>query len=266
MHCFRRPPSHRSEAPNPASAPEVAALTRSNCPPSRHPTSRRLRLQARARGGSVPLATEPKAPEPSGHALPSAEPSPAAANEDPELSAQSFVERNEKEAEERLKALTAEAEQLRARLNKLESGIKKWENLVNALKTAQQGPVTSTAVTAGAEDAGDLEPIRPGTPGRGSGREDGEVGHRGGIGQCPRRRQRCRRSAAAPAEEAPPRPRPHDSGRAAAPRPRCPPPAPRRPCRPARRAPVIDIGFVPLRRIQAASTSESSVRVASWLG
>ena len=71
-------------------------------------------------------------------------------DEDPELSAQTFVERNQKEAEERLKALTAEAEQLRTRLNKLESGIKKWENLVNALKTAQQGSVTSTAVTAGA--------------------------------------------------------------------------------------------------------------------
>ena len=112
-----------------------------------------------------PAQVRTQAPEPVIRRIPSAEVSPVAATEDPELSAQSFVERNQKEAEERLKALTTEAEHLRTRLNKLESGIKKWENLVNALKTAQQGPVTSTAVTSGAEDAGDLEPIRPGMPG-----------------------------------------------------------------------------------------------------
>jgi hypothetical protein len=85
--------------------------------------------------------------------------------EDPELSAQAFAERNQKEAEQRLKALTAEAESLRTRLNKLESGIKMWENLLNSLKAAQQWPVTSTAVTAGSEEAGDLEPIRSGSSG-----------------------------------------------------------------------------------------------------
>jgi hypothetical protein len=71
------------------------------------------------------------------------------------------VERNEKEAEEHLKVLTAEAELLRARVAKLESGIKKWQSLVNALRAAQGQPITSTATAPGAEEAGDLEPIKP---------------------------------------------------------------------------------------------------------
>ncbi len=81
--------------------------------------------------------------------------------DDPEQSAQSFVERNQKDAEDHLRALTAEAQQLRARLAKLESGIKKWQCLVSALKSSQGQPVTSTANAPGAEDAGDLEPIKP---------------------------------------------------------------------------------------------------------
>ncbi len=86
---------------------------------------------------------------------------PAASTDDPEQSAQSFVERSQKEAEDHLRALTAEAQQLRARLAKLESGIKKWQCLVSALKSSQGQPVTSTANAPGAEDAGDLEPIKP---------------------------------------------------------------------------------------------------------
>jgi hypothetical protein len=86
---------------------------------------------------------------------------PAPSSDDPEQSAQSFVERNQKEAEDHLRALTAEAQQLRARLAKLESGIKKWQGLVSALKSSQGQPATSTANAPGAEDAGDLEPIKP---------------------------------------------------------------------------------------------------------
>ena len=86
---------------------------------------------------------------------------PAPSSDDPEQSAQSFVQRNQKEAEDHLRALTAEAQQLRARLAKLESGIKKWQCLVSALKSSQGQPVTSTANAPGAEDAGDLEPIKP---------------------------------------------------------------------------------------------------------
>ena len=72
------------------------------------------------------------------------------------------MERNQKEAEEHLKALTTEAQQLRTRLAKLEAGIKKWQGLVNALKTSQAQAMTSTVVMPGADEAGDLEPVRTG--------------------------------------------------------------------------------------------------------
>jgi hypothetical protein len=83
---------------------------------------------------------------------------PAASPDDnPEKAAQSFVERNQKEAEAHLKALTAEAEQLRARLTRLESGIKRWQVLVNALRSAQ-GVVAVDEPSA-------LEPVPPTSPG-----------------------------------------------------------------------------------------------------
>ncbi len=104
---------------------------------------------------------EASAPADPGPVTP-AESHSAATGDDPEQSAQSFVERNQKEAEEHLKALTTEAQQLRTRLAKLESGIKKWQGLVNALKSSQGQPVVVTSSTPGAEDAGDLEPIKPG--------------------------------------------------------------------------------------------------------
>jgi hypothetical protein len=110
----------------------------------------------------IPAATQQAsaASEPAGfRTLPENQPAPS--SDDPEQSAQSFVERNQKEAEDHLRALTAEAQQLRARLAKLESGIKKWQGLVSALKSAQGQPINSAAFAPGAEDAGDLEPIKP---------------------------------------------------------------------------------------------------------
>jgi hypothetical protein len=118
----------------------------------------------------APLPARPEPPEPadptshlSGSRRLSAQNDnpPPPSSDDPEQSAQSFVERNQKEAEDHLKALTAEAQQLRARLAKLESGIRKWQSLVNALRSSQGQPIASTAGSSGAGDAGDLEPIRP---------------------------------------------------------------------------------------------------------
>ncbi len=100
---------------------------------------------------------------------------PASSTDDPEQSAQSFVERNQKEAEDHLRALTAEAQQLRARLAKLESGIKKWQGLVSALKSSQGQSIASTANAPGAEDAGDLEPIKPSQSQAGGARADKRV-------------------------------------------------------------------------------------------
>jgi hypothetical protein len=79
-----------------------------------------------------------------------------AAASDPEKTAQSFVDGCRKEAEENLKALTTEAEQLRARLARLDSGIKRWERLLTALKSAQGQSVTSTTP----DETPDLEPVK----------------------------------------------------------------------------------------------------------
>jgi len=113
-----------------------------------------------ALGIPAPAQQASAAPESAGiRTLP--ESHPAASTDDPEQSAQSFVERSQKEAEDHLRTLTAEAQQLRARLAKLESGIKKWQCLVSALKASEGQPIASTANAPGAEEAGDLEPIKP---------------------------------------------------------------------------------------------------------
>ncbi len=59
------------------------------------------------------------------------------APEDPENAAMAFVTQNLKLAEARLVELRAEEARLRGRLQKVDSGIKRWEKLVDALKTSQ---------------------------------------------------------------------------------------------------------------------------------
>jgi hypothetical protein len=63
--------------------------------------------------------------------------SPASDSEDPEKAAVAFVEQNQKLAESQLKSLKAEETKLRARLQKVEGGIKRWETLLGALKQSQ---------------------------------------------------------------------------------------------------------------------------------
>jgi hypothetical protein len=73
-----------------------------------------------------------------------AAPNPSAAdNEDPEKAVQSFVDQNQKVAETQLKNLRDEEAKLRARLQKVEAGIKRWEVLVEALKVSKNGSVAS---------------------------------------------------------------------------------------------------------------------------
>jgi hypothetical protein len=83
-------------------------------------------------------------------------------SDDPEKNAQAFVEQNRKQAETELKTLKDEAERLRARLRKVDSGIKRWEALLQALRQSestaggepQRRPVVSNAATA-------LDPVPP---------------------------------------------------------------------------------------------------------
>jgi len=65
-------------------------------------------------------------------------------SEDPEKAVQSFVEQNQKLAETQLKNLRDEQAKLRARLQKVEAGIKRWEVLVEALKLSKKGSVVSS--------------------------------------------------------------------------------------------------------------------------
>lgn len=101
---------------------------------------------------------------------------PAVASNDPDAQARSFVERNQREAEARLKALQGEAEDLRGRLTKLEAAIQQWQSLADAMKKAQASAATvepeasqpkpasaeakaTTSPKAEAEVATSLEPL-----------------------------------------------------------------------------------------------------------
>ncbi len=76
-----------------------------------------------------------KAPAP--EATPAVSRPVADASDDPEKNVQSFVAQNRKVAEGQLKGLKDEAEKLRARLKKVEGGIKRWESLLAALEKSE---------------------------------------------------------------------------------------------------------------------------------
>jgi hypothetical protein len=79
--------------------------------------------------GAGELPAEPKRDTPA--------PSPASAAHDaltdPEAAAKAFVERSQKEADGAIQALGKEAEALRARLQKVEAGLARWESVKEAL-------------------------------------------------------------------------------------------------------------------------------------
>jgi hypothetical protein len=67
--------------------------------------------------------------------------------DDPEKVATAFLEQNQKLAESHLKTLKEEAEKLKARLIKVEAGIKRWDSLLEALRQSQS-KVTTTPPAA----------------------------------------------------------------------------------------------------------------------
>jgi nucleotide-binding universal stress UspA family protein len=81
----------------------------------------------------VPIPTSAPAPPP---VVVGPDHSPIEA-EDPEKVASEFLEQNQKLAEAQLKALKEEAEKLRARLTKVDAGIKRWDRLLVALIQSQ---------------------------------------------------------------------------------------------------------------------------------
>jgi hypothetical protein len=96
----------------------------------------------------LPVAESTVLPPPELNAGPGAPPT-----DDPEKAVQAFVDQNKKTAEGQLKSLRSEAERLRARLQKVEAGIRRWESLLAAIEKSE----------AAAKDLGptSLEPVTP---------------------------------------------------------------------------------------------------------
>ena len=98
---------------------------------------------AASREESQPAADSSKAAAPPPTLIAdSLTPNPA---EDPEKAALAFVEQNQMQAESQLKNLKDEEANLRARLRKVEAGIKRWESLLGALKQSQVLTVAPTS-------------------------------------------------------------------------------------------------------------------------
>jgi hypothetical protein len=57
---------------------------------------------------------------------------------------EAFVQRNRKEADEAIKALTQERDSLRARLQKVEAALGRWKAVAGALERSQTEVVEST--------------------------------------------------------------------------------------------------------------------------
>jgi hypothetical protein len=79
--------------------------------------------------------------------------------EDPEKEALAFAQQNQTRAESELKHLQGEAARLRARLQKVEAAIKRWDGLLDALKRSQANHRVEEAASPPAEKSRD-----PGVP------------------------------------------------------------------------------------------------------
>jgi hypothetical protein len=84
-----------------------------------------------------PPTEESKAPPEQIGFTPDAPPLPGAAPDDPMQDVEAFVQRNRKEADEAIKALTQERDSLRARLQKVETALGRWKAVAGALEQRQ---------------------------------------------------------------------------------------------------------------------------------
>jgi hypothetical protein len=108
----------------------------------------------------APTTAPPAADEPPRAPLPSSV--PALDRDDPDKAALAFVEQNQKHAESQLKSLKDEEARLRSRLQKIETGIRRWQTLLDALKQSQ-GNITIVvpdAPRSRVEFASDSEPAQ----------------------------------------------------------------------------------------------------------
>jgi hypothetical protein len=119
-------------------------------------------LSIPATGLALPPAPTPVSPDSPG---PTDPPPAGPESDDPEKRARDFTEQNRKAAQEELTQLKAEAERLRARLGKVEAGIRRWEALVTALGAAESenARVNSAAIKFHSAEPATPPDIAPGS-------------------------------------------------------------------------------------------------------
>jgi len=145
-------PSLKIES-TPTPAPAPAAIEEPEANPL--PPARELQPSAPKAAPTPPAVDDRPAREPA--------PRPRASADDPDARARSFVERNRKEADEQLKALRDEAAQLKARLARVEAGIRRWEALSDALgRTEDRAAVRMPG--DGLQVRGGVQYLVPGQP------------------------------------------------------------------------------------------------------
>jgi hypothetical protein len=127
----------------------VVALGQKNEPPDAGPPASPLTL---------PADPGPNGPPPSN--LPPAELPQAGPADDPMQAVEAFVERSRKEADDSIKALTREAETLRARLQKVEAALERWKGVAEGLKQEPRRAAVELPPQPVAADALKEEPRR----------------------------------------------------------------------------------------------------------
>jgi hypothetical protein len=88
--------------------------------------------------------------------------------DDPMRAVDTFLHRNQKEAADSIKALSQEAEALRARLQKVETALGRWKGLAEALDQQARSGVSASAPAPAVPNAGEpaiLDPVPPPPPG-----------------------------------------------------------------------------------------------------
>ena len=113
------------------------------------PKGWRASADAQAKAGDnlpPPLPADFGVGQPAPAAIPTAGP---AAAEDPMVAVDTFLQRNLKEADDSIKALSHEAETLRARLQKVETALARWQVVAGSLgestKTSEPNPAPQSA-------------------------------------------------------------------------------------------------------------------------
>jgi hypothetical protein len=146
------------------------AKVASNPAPAAPDDAPSLKLPPELPGSSVGAAEVRPRSIPGAASEPATPASPSGVD-DPEKAAQEFVDRTRQEAGTAIKSLSAEAEALRARLKKVEAGLKRWQTLQAALdqnapkvgETKKAWKPKNDAKTQAIEPAGplDLPPTEP---------------------------------------------------------------------------------------------------------